>query len=131
MSKFISRLFDGNKVAIEGFYEKVDEIKKNQIENNKKLVGPRQAMKLAGVKSLTTEGYDFLTQTGLRPTLQASGIKGGYTEEGFANIVPSRAYVNINFRIVASQKTKDVLEVFTKFVEKNTPVYVDHRIETD
>ena len=131
LSRFVSKLFERNKVAIPGFYEKVDEITKSQIENNKKLVNVRQVMKLTRVKSLTTEGYDFLTQTGLRPTLQTSGIKGGYTQEGFANIVPSSAYVNINFRIVASQKTKDVLEVFTKFVEKNTPVYVDHRIETD
>ncbi|OGM61402.1 hypothetical protein A2961_04495 [Candidatus Woesebacteria bacterium RIFCSPLOWO2_01_FULL_39_21] len=131
MSKFISRLFDGNKVAIEGFYEKVDEITKNQIENNKKLVGPRQAMKLAGVKSLTTEGYDFLTQTGLRPTLQASGIKGGYTEEGFANIVPSKAYVNINFRIVASQKTKEVLSCFMTFLKENTPDYVGYGVQTE
>ncbi len=71
---------------------------------------------------------DIFTQTGLRPTLQITGLKSGYIADGYANIVPATAEARINFRVVASQNPKNVLAAFKKFVADHTPKYVKYEI---
>lgn len=129
ISKFFTQ---GNMVAIPGFYEGVDEVTKEQFINNKSISTNKELMRLFGVKSLLCEnGYDFHTQTGLRPTLQITGMKTGYIDEGYCNIVPSNAEARINVRLVASQNPKKVFELVKKFIIKQTPSYTDVAIELD
>ncbi len=132
LTNFISKLYDkDNKIAVPGFYDNVDIITKKQVRNNRKLLeNPQEIYKLTGVKALKTEkGIDFYTQTGLRPTIQITGFKAGYIGDGYSNIVPAVAEARINFRIVTSQNPKDVLKTFEKFVKKNTPKYVDWKVD--
>ena len=126
LTKIVSKLIanDGT-IAIQGFYDGADEITKEQRKMNaeaSEFVG--DVMEHTGARALTNEdGNDFFTQTGLRPTAQVTGLKSGYIEEGFANIVPARAEVRINVRTVASQKYQDVIDMFERFFEENTPEY--------
>ncbi|MEK7595065.1 MAG: M20/M25/M40 family metallo-hydrolase [Patescibacteria group bacterium] len=131
LSKFLAKLFDkDNKVAIPGFYKGVDKITSEQVKNNSVLFqGKKSLFSSTGVKALLTEvGIDFHTQTGLRPTLQVTGIKTGYTGEGYANIIPATAEARINFRTVVSQKEEVALKAFKDFANKNVPKYVDYEI---
>lgn len=131
LTKFLSKIYDqNNSVAYKEFYLGVDKILPDQAQNNKKLLAEASDLtKLAGVKSLLTEkGTDFFTQTGLRPTIQITGIKSGYTGNGYANIVPAIAEAKINFRIVASQDPEKIAKSFADFVKNNTPKYVDYTI---
>ncbi len=131
LSKFIGNLYKkNNSINFSDFYKNVDAITDDQIKNNRQLVKQGgDIKKLAGVNALLTEkGNDFYTQTGLRPTLQITGIKTGYIDNGYANIVPSSAEVRINFRIVTSQKSKDVFSDFKKYVAKNTPKYIKYEL---
>lgn len=134
LSKLLAKIYDAaNTVTIAGFYDGVDDITNLQRKDNKKLMLDVQGMlDNTGVKKLVMEkGMDFHTQTGLRPTIQFSGIKGGYIEEGYANIVPAWAEVRFNFRIVTSQTTQKVMSVFEKFVNQNTPKYIDYSLVFD
>lgn len=131
LTKFLSKLYDkNNKVTIPGFYEGMDRITSSQIKNNKKLLkNVKEVYRITGVKTLLTEkGVDFYTQTGLRPTVQVTGIKTGYTGEGYSNIVPATAEAKVNFRIVTSQNPMKVYKAYEKFVKKNTPKYVDYEL---
>ncbi|MFI5241333.1 MAG: M20/M25/M40 family metallo-hydrolase, partial [Microgenomates group bacterium] len=131
LTKFLSKLYDkNNSVGFKEFYSDVDKVNKDQLNNNKSLLkGSEDLAKLAGVQTLLTEtGYDFFTQTGLRPTIQVTGIKSGYIDSGYANIVPATAEARINFRIVSSQDAKKVAETFKSFVKKNTPNYVEYTL---
>jgi len=131
LQKLLSKIYDeNNKITIEGFYNNVDQISVSQIANNKKLLPDVKTLyDITGVKTLLTEtDTDYFTQIGLRPTLQVTGLKSGYIGEGYANIVPSTAEVKINFRIVMSQKYKDVMGTFEKFVKDNTPSYVTYEL---
>lgn len=130
LSKFIAKLYnDKNQVTVPGFYNGVDPITNFQRKNNKAISTTIQILKLVGTKTLLVEtGVDFYTQTGLRPTIQVTGFKAGYIEEGYANIVPAAAEARINFRIVKSQNPKLIYEAFQKYVKKNTPKYVDYKI---
>ena len=63
--------------------------------------------------------------------MQVSGVKTGYIEEGYCNIVPCEAEIRINVRLVASQKPAQIFDAIKKFIEKNIPEYVDHKIVHD
>lgn len=131
LSRFLSQLFDSqNRVNFSTFYDQVDPITDFQLANNKKLLEIADSpIKTSGVNALLTEpNLDFYTQTGLRPTLQITGLKSGYIADGYANIVPATAEARINFRIVASQNPEGVLAAFKKFVANRTPEYVKYEI---
>jgi acetylornithine deacetylase/succinyl-diaminopimelate desuccinylase-like protein len=132
IARFLDKLFSrDNIIGYKDFYKDVDKVSPSQLENNKYLskhgVNPA---KLLGVNTLLTEkNTDFYTQTGLRPTIQVSGIKTGYIDSGYANIVPAQAEVRLNFRIVSSQKAGKVRDDFAKFVAANTPKYVNYSLK--
>lgn len=130
-AKLIAKLFTkDNQIAVPGFYAGVDAIMSEQKKANKKIASKKEICEIGGFKDLVMEkGMDFFSQTGLRPTLQISGIKTGYTGEGFANIVPATAEFRINGRMVASQDSKKVAEKLKKFLEKSVPKYVDIQVE--
>lgn len=136
MSKLLSKVYsDTNVVSFSSFYKDVDEISKDMVANNRKLadIAQKGLLESTGFKKLKTENdmYDLFTQTGLRPTMQVTGIKCGYIGNGYSNIVPATAQAKINFRTVTSQVTDDVVNAFKNFVKENTPDYVDYEIEVD
>lgn len=127
MARFLAKLINpDNSISYKDFYKNVNKITPLELKNNKKLaIESKNINKLAGVKSLVgPKGMDFYTITGLMPTIQITGIKTGYIDDGYANIVPNTAEVRLNFRIVASQKASEVAKDFKKFVKNNTPKYV-------
>jgi len=130
--KFLSKLINpDNSVNYKEFYKGADKISKEQAVNNKKLT--REAgdfTRLAGVKELLgKKGLDFYTLTGLTPTIQITGIKTGYIDDGYANIVPSSSEVRLNFRLVASQVSKEIARSFEIYVKENVPKFVDFKLE--
>ena len=69
--------------------------------------------------------------TGLRPTIQVTGIKAGYIDNGYANIVPAEAEARMNFRIVTSQNARSVYSDFQKYAAKNTPKYIKFELKVE
>lgn len=127
ISKFYNQK---NQVAIQGFYDDVNEITEEELNNNQSIPFNLEDFKNdTGIKQLKAEpGYDFYTQTGLRPMLTITGFKSGYIDEGYSNIVPSQAEARINFRLVTDQNPQKVVDDFQKFVNANTPTFIEPRI---
>ena len=125
LTKILSGLFDkNNKVTIGGFYNDTPNVSAKVKDSNKKIQSEKDIRKIAGVKSLLTEkGMDFFTQTGLRPTIQITGIKTGYIGEGYANIVPAQAEVRLNVRLTGTQKPNLVFAQIVKYLKDSTPKY--------
>ena len=121
MTKFLNKLInkDGG-VNFKDFYIDMDKISKKELDNCKVL-----SLKAKGLM----KAKDFFINTGLKPTIQITGLKSGYIDEGYANIVPATAEVRLNFRIVASQKAKTIAKVFENFVRVNTPRYVKYELK--
>ncbi len=127
MSKFIAGLHKNiNMVCIPGFYDDVQEPTDDQIKNNRNIpFDSNEYLKIAGTKHFTTENdYDVYTQTGLRPSLEVTGIHSGYTETGYKNGVPPHAIAKFNFRFVANQKPDDIAQKFEKYIDDTLPDYV-------
>ncbi|MEI6316405.1 MAG: M20/M25/M40 family metallo-hydrolase [bacterium] len=125
LTKILSGLFDkNNKVTIPGFYTDAPIISNATKNSNKKIQSEKDILKIAGVKSLLAEkGLDFFTQTGLRPTIQITGIKTGYIGEGYANIVPAQAEARLNIRLTGTQKPNFIFAQIVKYLKDNTPKY--------
>jgi acetylornithine deacetylase/succinyl-diaminopimelate desuccinylase-like protein len=134
LCKLLSKFYDlDNSVAIKNFYKGLDKPDKDELENNKRLEKESSDLKgLAGVnKMLIQNGFDFYTATGLRPTIQITGIKTGYIESGYSNIVPAEAEARLNVRIAPSQRSNDIMDALNKFIKVNTPGYVKCKLIFD
>jgi acetylornithine deacetylase/succinyl-diaminopimelate desuccinylase-like protein len=133
LTKIISSLYDDEghlSKELDFFYKDVDEIPNKVLEKNKKVASNEEVLKMTGAKKIISEeNYDPMTQAGLRPTVQITGLNSGYTSEGYSNIVPFKAEVKINVRTVASQDIEAIMESFEEYFDNVTPDYVDYTIE--
>jgi acetylornithine deacetylase/succinyl-diaminopimelate desuccinylase-like protein len=61
------------------------------------------------------EGLAFL------PTLNIAGFKSGYLGEGVKTVLPSRATVKIDMRLVKNQDPEDIYSKFASYVAEHAP----------
>ncbi|MBU0626372.1 hypothetical protein KKG31_06945 [Patescibacteria group bacterium] len=83
-SVLLSKLFDlNNRITIPYFYYNVEEIHTDVIVKNRRMKIDFEKIKTDfGFKTiLQDKEYDYLTQTGLMPTIQVTGIHSGHTGE--------------------------------------------------
>ncbi len=70
-------------------------------------------------------GQEALREMLLRPTANIAGIQSGYTGPGAKTIVPSEAFVKMDFRLVAGQSPGPVLELIRSHLKKRGFDYVE------
>jgi acetylornithine deacetylase/succinyl-diaminopimelate desuccinylase-like protein len=77
-------------------------------------------MKSWGVDALDRDlsGEEALKELLLRPTANIAGIMSGYTGPGSKTIVPSEAFVKMDFRLVAGQSPGPVVELLRSHLKK-------------
>jgi acetylornithine deacetylase/succinyl-diaminopimelate desuccinylase-like protein len=77
-------------------------------------------MKSWGVDALDRDlsGEEALKEMLLRPTANIAGIMSGYTGPGSKTIVPSEAFVKMDFRLVAGQSPGPVVELLRSHLGK-------------
>jgi acetylornithine deacetylase/succinyl-diaminopimelate desuccinylase-like protein len=63
-------------------------------------------------------GEEALKEMLLRPTANIAGIMSGYTGPGSKTIVPSQAFVKMDFRLVAGQSPGPVVELLRSHLKK-------------
>lgn len=129
MYVLLSKLYNEDQtINIEGYYDEANKPSESELSNNALLAEGKdeEILSAAGVMEYKKEAdYDFYTQTGLRPSIIVTGIKGGYTGDGYANIVPAECEARINFRTVEPMDPVRCMKLFEKFVELNAPEYVE------
>jgi len=131
LADIISKLKDKNgRITIPGFYDDVLKPTKQEKENLKKLKYPeKEFAKSIGIKkSVGEKGYSLLERIWSRPTLDCNGIVGGFTGKGAKTIIPSKASAKISMRLVPNQNPKKIEKLFTKYIKKIAPDYVDVKI---
>jgi acetylornithine deacetylase/succinyl-diaminopimelate desuccinylase-like protein len=127
----ISSLHDENRhVTIPGFYDKVDILSESDraamaktpfnLDNYKANLDVNDVM---GEK-----GYSTIERTGIRPTLDVNGIWGGYIGEGAKTVLPSKAYAKISMRLVPSQTSEEITQMFQQHFESIAPAAVKVKV---
>ncbi len=124
LAKMIASLHDDNNmVTVEGFYDDVIEVSREERDQMAKAPFNLDEYKAAlDIKEVHGEnGYTSPERTGIRPTLDVNGIWGGYTGEGAKTVIPSKAYAKISMRLVPNQDHVKISELFVKHFNKIAP----------
>jgi acetylornithine deacetylase/succinyl-diaminopimelate desuccinylase-like protein len=74
--------------------------------------------------------YTLVERIGARPTLDVTGMWGGYIGEGAKTVLPSSAHAKVSMRLVPDQDPAEIAALFEKFVREVLPpsVSVEMRI---
>ena len=124
LSQMIASLTDeNNHITIPGFYDKVEELSKEEREKMAEAPYDEEAYKQKiAIKDVHGEaGYSTLERASIRPTLDVNGIWGGYIGEGAKTVLPSKAFAKISMRLVPNQDWKEITQLFKKHFESIAP----------
>ena len=127
----ISSLHDENRrITIPGFYDKVDIVSNEDREAMSKTPFNLDEFKseLEVDDVMGESGYSTIERTGIRPTLDVNGIWGGYIGEGAKTVLPSKAYAKISMRLVPSQTSQEITQLFQDHFEKIAPKSVKVKV---
>ncbi|MFV0248690.1 MAG: dipeptidase [Tenacibaculum sp.] len=124
LSKMIASLHDkNNRISIPGFYDKVQELSKEErSEMAKAPFSLDQYKKALNINCVYGEkGYTTNERNSIRPTLDINGIWGGYTGKGAKTVIPAKASAKISMRLVPNQDWKEITELFTSYFKSIAP----------
>lgn len=131
LCKMIASLKDENeRITIPGFYDKVEELSKEERSQlNKAPFDLETYKKSINVQELQGEtGYSTIERTGIRPSLDVNGIWGGYTGEGAKTVLPSKGFAKISMRLVPNQNHKEITQKFIDYFESLAPPSVKVKV---
>lgn len=131
LSKMIASLHDeNNHITIPGFYDKVEELSREERDEMAKapfsLDAYKEALDISDVYG--EKGYTTNERNSIRPTLDVNGIWGGYTGEGAKTVIASKAYAKISMRLVPNQEWEEITELFQKHFENIAPKSVTVKV---
>jgi acetylornithine deacetylase/succinyl-diaminopimelate desuccinylase-like protein len=109
------------ELALDGFYEMADEPQALDLEAISRIPFDEAALKESwGVDNFDRNltGQEALKEMLLKPTANIAGIQAGYTGPGPKTIVPSEAFVKMDFRLVSGQSPGPVLDLLREHLKK-------------
>ena len=131
LTKMIASLHDeNNHITIPGFYDKVENLSREERDEMAKapfsLENYKKALDIEEVYG--EKGYTTNERNSIRPTLDVNGIWGGYTGEGAKTVIASKAYAKISMRLVPNQDWHEITELFTKHFKSIAPKSVTVKV---
>jgi acetylornithine deacetylase/succinyl-diaminopimelate desuccinylase-like protein len=117
----LSTLKDQNdRVLIPGFYDDIVEPTEEEMEALSKYLYDEEANKefLSISKFINNlSGIDLKRKHLYEPTCNICGIESGYTGEGTKTVLPNKAFVKIDFRLVPGQDPHKILKQLRKHLD--------------
>ncbi|MBO5254468.1 MAG: M20/M25/M40 family metallo-hydrolase [Opitutales bacterium] len=114
-------------VNIEHFYDGIAPIEDwEKAEIEKSPFNADSIKKLLGVKSLYKQGDVEPALAGrVLPTLEFTGIGGGYQGEGSKSVIAAECFCKISVRTVPPQNTESILQLVKNAIIARTPPQID------
>ncbi len=112
---------ESGEITLGGFEELIEPPSDEELEAIRQIPFDNEAMRrLWGVEALDRNltGEAALREYLLRPTANIAGIMGGYTGPGSKTIVPSEAFVKMDFRLVMGQSPGPVLKLLREHLDR-------------
>ncbi|MGB7023844.1 MAG: dipeptidase [Candidatus Acidiferrales bacterium] len=130
-AELVASLHHDGSVAVEGFYDDVEEIDPALSKALERLTfDEKKYLVEVGVPvGFGERGYDMLARQWYRPTIEINGLYGGYQGPGSKTVLPSEAYVKLTCRLVPNQRPDDVLAKVRRHLELRCPPGVTLTIE--
>ncbi|RIK24491.1 MAG: dipeptidase [Anaerolineae bacterium] len=124
MSHLIARLKDERgHILIPGFYDRVRPLTVGEREllANFPLDEAAWLVETGAPEIWGEPEYSLVERISARPTLDVTGLIGGYTGEGTKTVLPSHAHAKISMRLVPDQDPKEIAELFQQFARSILP----------
>src|ERR687890_2709033 len=112
---------ENGEITLDGLEELIEPPSKEDLKAIEEIPFDEPALKASwGVEAFDRNltGKEALKEYLLRPTANIAGIQSGYTGPGSKTIVPSEAFVKMDFRLVAGQSPGPVLELIRSHLRK-------------
>jgi acetylornithine deacetylase/succinyl-diaminopimelate desuccinylase-like protein len=112
---------ENGEITLDGLEDLIAPPTKEDLEAIEKIPFDDDALRASwGVGSFDRglAGREALREMLLRPTANIAGIQSGYTGPGSKTIVPSEAFVKMDFRLVAGQSPGPVLELLREHLAR-------------
>ncbi|WP_183192448.1 M20/M25/M40 family metallo-hydrolase [Brevibacillus fluminis] len=110
------------RVLIEGFYDHIRQPTDYELGLFRKLPFDREELiKQIGYPEFEADAETFYRQLSLEPTFNICGFHSGYGGEGSKTIIPARASVKMDIRLVVDQDPADIFQKFCAHVKKHAP----------
>ena len=109
------------EITLDGFEELIEPPSEKDLEAISRIPFNAEELKKSwGVEALDSglSGEEALKEMLLRPTANIAGFLSGYTGPGSKTIVPSQAFVKMDFRLVAGQSPGPVVELLRSHLSK-------------
>lgn len=134
LAKIISRFYkQDNTLFSQAMYKDAVVITPEMIADSKKVpFSPDEYQKATGRKVVFSQpGIDVHLRAGLMPSIEVTGIAGGYVGEGYRNAIAHKASAKLNVRLSPSQNPEKVFESFKKSLAEIVPKYVSFDLTYD
>jgi acetylornithine deacetylase/succinyl-diaminopimelate desuccinylase-like protein len=130
-AELVASLHDGGRVAVEGFYDDVEEIDPASAKALERLIfdEKKYLAEVGAPAGFGEPGYSILARQWYRPTLEVNGLYGGYQGPGSKTVLPSEAHVKLTCRLVPNQRPRDVVAKVRRHLERHCPPGVSLTIE--
>jgi acetylornithine deacetylase/succinyl-diaminopimelate desuccinylase-like protein len=118
------------RILIDGFYEDVRPVEGperaaiDQLPND--LPGYLATNEISGL--IAHPADNFFERFMFHPTLNINGFASGYGGQGVKTIIPSKAVVKIDMRLVVDQSADDIWEKFQRHVTQHAPNVIARRL---
>ncbi len=110
-----------NRVLIPGFYDDVTPLTEEDLQMIQQYqIEETKLKEHLGIEKFVNDltGEDLKKKHIFEPTCNICGIQSGYTGEGSKTVLPSEAFVKIDFRLVPGQHPKKVLELLRTYLDE-------------
>lgn len=111
---------ENGEITLDGLHELADEPSEKDLEAIKRIPFDESSLKKSwGVDAFdrNLSGEEALREYLLRPTANIAGIQSGYTGPGSKTIVPSEAFVKMDFRLVSGQSPEPVVALIREHLD--------------
>jgi acetylornithine deacetylase/succinyl-diaminopimelate desuccinylase-like protein len=112
---------ENGEISLDGLEELIEPPTKEDLKAIEEIPFDEPALKASwGIEAFDRNltGKEALKEYLLRPTANIAGIQSGYTGPGSKTIVPTEAFVKMDFRLVAGQSPEPVLELLRSHLRK-------------
>ena len=124
LAHVIARLKDeSGHITIPGFYDRVRPLNAEERELLGRLpLDEEKWLAETGAPAIWGENeYSLAERISARPTLDVTGIIGGYTGPGAKTVLPSTVHAKISMRLVPDQSPDEIANLFMEYVQSLLP----------
>lgn len=113
---------DKGHILIEGFYDNIRKPSDYELELIKELpFNCEEVARQVGYPDLDMDGETYYRKLCLEPTFNIAGLHSGYGGEGSKTIIPSKATLKMDIRLVVDQDPEDIYQKFCNHVKMVAP----------